>query len=88
MKVFITIIRDDDGFPMLSEVANNVEEIKRKEMIYTAELPIGYEDLLKLYSNIKKGKYDRIKPYSGEITLDKGSWEKKTYKFEKGELIQ
>lgn len=86
MKVFVTIT-NSDGFPVIDEIAEKVEDIKDKVMIYTAELPIGYLDVLNIYDNIKRASYDKIKPYAGIITIPGYMGKQLTYKFENGELI-
>ena len=86
MKVFVTIV-NSDGFPVIDEIAEKVEDIKDKVMIYTAELPIGYLDILNIYDNIKRASYGKIKPYSGIVTIPGYMNKTFTYKFEKGELI-
>ena len=87
MKVFITIILND-VFPVVDEIAEKVEDIKDKVMIYTAELPIGYLDVLNIYNNIKRASYNKIKPYAGIVTLPEYMGKELTFKFENGELIQ
>lgn len=87
MKVFVTIV-NSDGFPVIDEIAEKVEDIKDKVMIYTAELPISYFDVLNIYDNIKRASYGKIKPYSGIVTIPGYMGKELTFKFEKGELIQ
>lgn len=86
MKVFITIV-NDDGLPVIDEIAEKIEDIKDKVMIYTAELPISYLNVLNIYDNIKRASYNKIKPYAGIVTIPGYMGKELTFKFEKGELI-
>lgn len=86
MKVFITIV-NQDGFPVIDEVAEKYEDIKDKVMVYTTELPISYLDILNIYDNIKRASYNKVKPYAGIVTIPGYMGKELTFKFENGELI-